>query len=314
MRHVALRGKDLHAPSNEIVENNTGSTIGALKVVALNGYGTKFPQIQLANPNLYPNFGVCYEDIESGKTGLVCCLGFIYEIDTSLLAVNDLLYSDVNGNLTTTPLGDPVAIVVKSHPTQGIIRVFIAGVNVGSTIGWDLDGNAGTDPNVNFLGTTDNKPLIIRTNNQFKATITESGRFGLGVQNPDRHFHIKSHVSNNASGYQLETFYVESSVNSFVMAYNLTIPNPGLVRVEFVAIARQTDGAERAMFKRTGLFYREGGNVQAQGPWLSDQTIKSNNLFDVSYTMGLSTVSFNVKNATNTLTRWTGHIKIEVLT
>jgi len=31
---------------------------------------------------------------------------------------------------------------------------------------WLLTGNAGTDPAVNFLGTTDNQPLVIRVNNQ----------------------------------------------------------------------------------------------------------------------------------------------------
>jgi hypothetical protein len=31
---------------------------------------------------------------------------------------------------------------------------------------WLLTGNAGTDPAVNFLGTTDNQPLCIRVNNQ----------------------------------------------------------------------------------------------------------------------------------------------------
>jgi hypothetical protein len=32
--------------------------------------------------------------------------------------------------------------------------------------GWGLTGNAGTDPAVNFLGTTDNQPLIVKVNNQ----------------------------------------------------------------------------------------------------------------------------------------------------
>ena len=29
---------------------------------------------------------------------------------------------------------------------------------------WDLSGNSGTNPASNFLGTTDNQPLVIRTN------------------------------------------------------------------------------------------------------------------------------------------------------
>jgi hypothetical protein len=123
MRHVALRGKDLHSPSNEIVENNTGSIISGLKVVALNGYGTNFPKIVVANPNLYLNFGITYSEIQNNGTGIVCCFGFMYELDTSLFNDNDILYSDVNGDLSTTVLGFPIAVVVKSDVNQGILKI-----------------------------------------------------------------------------------------------------------------------------------------------------------------------------------------------
>ncbi|MCX7980152.1 MAG: hypothetical protein N3A68_03770, partial [Bacteroidia bacterium] len=36
----------------------------------------------------------------------------------------------------------------------------------GGTEAWLLTGNAGTDPTINFLGTTDGQPLVIRVNNQ----------------------------------------------------------------------------------------------------------------------------------------------------
>jgi hypothetical protein len=40
---------------------------------------------------------------------------------------------------------------------------------------WDLRGNAGTNPNNNFLGTTDNQPLAIRTNGLERMRITTDG-------------------------------------------------------------------------------------------------------------------------------------------
>jgi hypothetical protein len=39
-----------------------------------------------------------------------------------------------------------------------------------------LTGNAGTNPNNNFLGTTDNQPLVIRTNNSPRVRITTGGQ------------------------------------------------------------------------------------------------------------------------------------------
>ncbi|GBD07662.1 hypothetical protein HRbin21_01493 [bacterium HR21] len=45
-----------------------------------------------------------------------------------------------------------------------------------TTTFWSLTGNAGTDPANNFLGTTDNQPLIIRTNNVNRVRITTGGQ------------------------------------------------------------------------------------------------------------------------------------------
>lgn len=45
--------------------------------------------------------------------------------------------------------------------------------------GWDLTGNAGTNSTVNFLGTTDNEHLRIRTNNTQRMIITDDGNVGV---------------------------------------------------------------------------------------------------------------------------------------
>ncbi len=44
---------------------------------------------------------------------------------------------------------------------------------------WKLLGNAGTDPAVNFLGTTDNQPLVIRTNNVEHFRFTTKGQLEI---------------------------------------------------------------------------------------------------------------------------------------
>ncbi|MFP3593700.1 hypothetical protein [Chryseobacterium sp. SIMBA_038] len=41
---------------------------------------------------------------------------------------------------------------------------------------WNLTGNPGTNPTTNFLGTTDNQPLIFKTNNAEKFRITEGNK------------------------------------------------------------------------------------------------------------------------------------------
>jgi hypothetical protein len=49
---------------------------------------------------------------------------------------------------------------------------------------WLLTGNYGTDPAVNFLGTTDAQPLVIRTNNTERMRVTASGNVGIGTSSP----------------------------------------------------------------------------------------------------------------------------------
>jgi hypothetical protein len=46
---------------------------------------------------------------------------------------------------------------------------------------WRLTGNAGTNPASNFLGTTDNQPLVFRTNGVERMRLDTSGRLGLGT-------------------------------------------------------------------------------------------------------------------------------------
>lgn len=47
---------------------------------------------------------------------------------------------------------------------------------------WTLTGNAGTDPTTNFLGTTDNQPLVIKTNGVENLRITENGNVHIGIE------------------------------------------------------------------------------------------------------------------------------------
>jgi trimeric autotransporter adhesin len=50
--------------------------------------------------------------------------------------------------------------------------------------GWSISGNAGAS-SANFLGTTDNNPLRIRTNSIDRMTILGNGNVGIGTTNPN---------------------------------------------------------------------------------------------------------------------------------
>jgi hypothetical protein len=55
---------------------------------------------------------------------------------------------------------------------------------------WLLNGNAGTNGNIHFVGTTDNKPLSFRTNNKERMRILPGGKIGIGTTSPDARFTV----------------------------------------------------------------------------------------------------------------------------
>jgi hypothetical protein len=65
--------------------------------------------------------------------------------------------------------------------------------------GWGLTGNAGTNPAVNFLGTTDAQPLWFRTSNANQMVLTQNGFLGMNTANPTARLTISNTADNEAS-------------------------------------------------------------------------------------------------------------------
>ncbi len=50
--------------------------------------------------------------------------------------------------------------------------------------GWELTGNTGTNPAINFLGTTDAQDLVIKTNSTEQLRVLSTGEVGVGTPAP----------------------------------------------------------------------------------------------------------------------------------
>jgi hypothetical protein len=57
---------------------------------------------------------------------------------------------------------------------------------------WLLLGNAGTNPPTNFVGTTDNEPLVFKTDATEYMRILTNGKVGIGTTSPQLLFHVYS--------------------------------------------------------------------------------------------------------------------------
>ncbi|MGE3799451.1 MAG: hypothetical protein AB7H80_00360 [Candidatus Kapaibacterium sp.] len=71
--------------------------------------------------------------------------------------------------------------LVLSHPNGDLFAAEPGGVI--DDFAWVLTGNSGTNSNTNFLGTTDDQALSIRTNNQGRLLITNDGNTLPGADN-----------------------------------------------------------------------------------------------------------------------------------
>jgi hypothetical protein len=128
MFHKNITGADLHAPSNYLVENDTGVDIPILTVVTFNGIGTDFgfPSIVTVSSPGNVIRGVAMTDVPAtsgSNAGYITSLGFMINVNTSAWAQNTKLYSNNAGGLQTSPLGPLVATVYKQDATFGVLFI-----------------------------------------------------------------------------------------------------------------------------------------------------------------------------------------------
>ncbi|HCT30016.1 MAG TPA: hypothetical protein DIW31_04650 [Bacteroidales bacterium] len=112
------------------------------------------------------------------------------EINHGTAGNSGLRFTQLN-SMSPTTIGNGKFLSVNS--TGDVILT-----DAGSlTSAWSFLGNAGTNPTINFIGTTDNKDLIIRTNNTEKVRVTSNGNVGIGTTSPATKLEVLSGLSNN---------------------------------------------------------------------------------------------------------------------
>jgi len=80
--------------------------------------------------------------------------------------------------------------ILDASEINTTLTKFICNGADGAENAWALLGNAGTDATLNFVGTTDNTPLIFKTNNTEKIRVTTAGNVGIGTSSPLSKLHV----------------------------------------------------------------------------------------------------------------------------
>lgn len=112
---------------------------------------------------------------------------------TDLRSTSPKCYSSkVSGFVPTAAV--TLALRLNFQDTQDRIMLGAVGVTVQSTShndAWTLAGNASTNPPTNFLGTTDDQPLVIKTNDVEAVRVNTDGKVGIGTSNPSDELHVR---------------------------------------------------------------------------------------------------------------------------
>jgi hypothetical protein len=95
-------------------------------------------------------------------------------------------------NLSALGQGDYGVIVTDQNGCKTDGRTFLSEP---PSTGWDKNGNTGD--NTNFLGTTNNAPLILKTNNTEQFRIAENGNIGVGIANPAYKLQVNGNTNVN---------------------------------------------------------------------------------------------------------------------
>lgn len=121
---------------------------------------------------------------------------------------------------------------------------------IASRSGWELLGNSGTDPTINFLGTTDAKDLVIRTNNTEKLRVLSGGNVGIGTATPNYLLHLHS-TSNPVNLLQLtNTNSGDATTDGFKI--NLSSGKVELINQENNSLSFFTNATEKVTILNDG--------------------------------------------------------------
>jgi hypothetical protein len=135
-----------------------------------------------------------------------------------------------------------------------------------ATANWSLTGNSGTDSTLNFIGTVDGKPLVMKTNNSERLRINSNGNIGIGTNAPTAALDVNGTV-------KLESIAADSAtVNVLVLASDGSVHKRTISSSAFENAIKAINGIQTQTMSITAAATDTVNNVTVQNR-SSDSTI-----------------------------------------
>lgn len=184
---------------------NTGSA-----TINVNSLGAK-------NIKKHQGADLAANDIKNGQVVTLVYDGTNFQITSGLGNApgggggGGTLVGDVTGDISANTVEKIRGVnVVATPPTTNQVLQYNGTNWAPATLGggggnpaWELNGNSGTDSSTNFIGTTDAKPLVFKTNNTQHMKLRQDG--GLELPNTYQNTYIGDSAGINGAGGILNT-------------------------------------------------------------------------------------------------------------
>ncbi len=282
------------------VYNSTGATLAKGTVVYINGGQGNLPTVTKAiatgDATSAQTYGVVQFDITNNNNGFVVVLGSLNNLDTQAYAVGTQLYlsGTTAGAWTSTKPYAPihlvyVGIVVRSHPTQGVVEVRIQNgyemdelhdVSAQNPNNGDiLQYVAATDLWTKTAGTTTN---IAEGTNLYYTDARSRAAFSESVTGLD--YNSTTGVLSTTTGYGIPTTASQATWNT---AYNDSIVSAGVTgtTTKTLTLNQQDGGTITASWTDdntdavTSVFGRTGAVTAQSGDYTTTQVTEGTNLY-----------------------------------
>jgi hypothetical protein len=137
----------------------------------------------VANPNAMLEIEATNKGLLLPRVALVSTTSFL---PLSAFVKGMLVYDTVTVNDITPGM----------YYSDGVQWIKVNGGTVAASANnnWSLFGNSGTNPTTNFLGTTDNKDVVFKTNSFERMRVTKDGWVGIGTVIPKAALEVKGQL------------------------------------------------------------------------------------------------------------------------